>query len=86
MAKSINHLSRWKKAGKCSSQQPLIKNKKEKKQTDQSFTAFSHIRKDMRLHLTDRPVYTNSLQSPFLEANYFCIKLCRLFSATCLTD
>ena len=40
----------------------------------------------MRLHLADRPVYTNSLQSPCLYAHYFCIKSCRLFSATCLTD
>jgi len=45
-----------------------------------------NIRRDIRLHLTDRPIYLNSLQSPFLDAKYFCIKLCRLFSATCWTD
>jgi len=59
---------------------------KEEKQTNQSFTTFSHIRRDTGLHLTDRPIYPNSLQSPFLDAKYFCIKSCRLFSATCLTD
>ena len=57
---------------------------KGKKQTNQSFTALSHIRKDPGLHLTNGPIYVNSLQSPFRDANYFCIKLCRLFSATCL--
>ena len=56
--------------------------------TNKSFTAFSRIRKDigLGLHLTDAPTYLNSLQSPFLDAKNFCIKLCRLFSATCLTD
>ena len=56
------------------------------KQTDQAVTTISYIRRNTGLHTTDRPVYLNSLQSPFLAANYFCIKLCRLFSATCLTD
>jgi len=27
------------------------------------------------------PIYVNSSQSPFLDAKYFCIKFCRLFSA-----
>jgi len=42
---------------------------KEEKQANQSFTAFSHIRRDMELHLTNRPVYLKSLQSPFLGQN-----------------
>jgi len=38
---------------------------KGKKQTNQSFTALSHIRKDPGLHLTDGPIYVNSLQVRF---------------------
>jgi len=59
---------------------------KKRKQTTQSFTACSHIRRDIGLHLTDMPIYLNSLQSAFLDAKHYCIKSCRLFSATCLTD
>jgi len=62
------------------------KKEKGEKQTNQLFTTFSRIRRDTGLHLTDRPIYPNSLQSPFLDVKYFCIKLCRLLSATCLTD
>ena len=40
--------------------------------------------KDMGLHLTD--IYMNCLQNPFLDAKYFRIKFCRLFSATCFAD
>jgi len=50
-----------------------LKNYKEKAeiQTNQSFTAFWHIQGDIGLQLTDRPIYLNSLQSPFLDAKYF---------------
>ena len=61
--------------------------RKKEKNKQISHSQHSHIiRRDIGLHLTDRPVYLNSLQSPFLDVKYFCIKLCRLFSATCLTD
>ena len=32
------------------------------------------------------PIYVNSSQSPFLDAKYFCIKFCRLFSAIYSTE
>ena len=52
-----------------------------------SHSQHSHnIRRNTGLRITDRHVYLNSLQSLFLYAKYLCIKLCRLFSATCLTD
>ena len=44
-----------------------------------------HTFADIGLHQTD--IYMNSLQRPFrFFAEYFCIKLCRLLSATYLTD
>jgi len=57
-------------------------NKKRKKKTDRS--VIHSILTYPQRHRPD--IYMYSLQSPFLDVKCFCIKLCRLFSATCFTD
>jgi len=56
---------------------------KYKEETSQSQHC-QHIREDIGLHQTD--IFMNSVQRPFLDAYYFCIKLCHILSATCITD
>jgi len=57
---------------------------KRRKTSKSVIHAFSQYSQKRRLNKTDRPVYLNSLQSPFPDAKYFGIKLCRLFFSNVL--